>query len=77
MVKEDRHGISQSDFLKFKTSWEENKTPTDEYLSGQEYGIKTESKMRFESEDRLMKYLLFWFVALLILFVVKLYMLNN
>ncbi len=52
-------------------------TPTEEYLSGQEYEIKTESKMRFEQEDRLTKELLFWFTSLLILYAMKLYTLNN
>ena len=77
MVKEDRHGISHSDLTTFKRAFEKHETPTEEYLSDQECGIKTESEMRFENEDRVTKELLFWFTSLLILYAMKLYSLNN
>ena len=67
MVKDDRHGITQSDYMKFKRAWDKHDALMKERLPDQEYEIKKDSEMRVGSEYRLMEHLLFIIISLCVL----------
>jgi len=76
MVKDDRHGITQSDYMKFKRAWDKHDALMKERLPDRESEIKAENDMPFGSVDLLTKYLLASIGLLLTLYVVKLYTLK-